>query len=111
MYPRRGICEPFLLARRLQCCAPIYMECRIDLTHHAGTHVVCIAGRLTDVQVPDLLRVCGTLSPLQLDLAQLDSANAIGIEALQRLQNAGAEIIGATRFIQFLLGASHAGRK
>lgn len=83
------------------------MECRIDVTNHAGWHIVRVAGRLTDEQVPDLLRVCGTLTPLQLDLAQLDSANTIGIEALQKLQKAGAEIVGATHFIQLLLDAGH----
>jgi hypothetical protein len=87
------------------------MECRIDVTYQAGWHVVRIAGRLTDVQVPDLLTVCGPLTPLQIDLAQLDSANAIGIEALQGLQKAGAQIVGATHFIQLLLDAGHTTRK
>ena len=34
------------------------MECRIDVEDQAGVYVVRVAGRLTDVQVPDLLRVC-----------------------------------------------------
>jgi len=87
------------------------MECRIDVTSQAGSYVVRVAGRLTDEHVPDLLRVCSPLAPLQLDLTQLDSANAIGIEALQRLQKSGAEIVGATHFIQLLLDANHASRK
>ena len=95
------------MARRLQCCEATYMECRIDVAYQAGWYVVRVAGRLTDVQVPDLLRVCAALEPLQLDLAQLDSANAVGIEALQRLQKAGAQIVGATHFIQLLLDANH----
>ena len=40
-----------------------------------------------------------------LDLAELDSANAVGIEALKRLQKGGAQIVGATHFIQLLLDA------
>jgi hypothetical protein len=87
------------------------MECRIDVTYQAGWHVVRVAGRLTDVQVPDLLTVCGPLTPLQIDLTQLDSANTIGIEALQGLQKAGAQIVGATHFIQLLLDAGQASRK
>jgi hypothetical protein len=83
------------------------MECRIDVSYQAGTYIVRVAGRLTDVQVPDLLRVCATREPLQLDLTQLDSANSVGIEALQRLQKAGAQIVGATHFIQLLLDANH----
>jgi hypothetical protein len=87
------------------------MECRIDVTHQAGLYVVRVAGRLTDEQVPDLLRVCDTLEPLQIDLAQLDSANTVGIEALQRLQKRGAQIVGATHFIQLLLDAGHSVRE
>jgi hypothetical protein len=87
------------------------MECRIDVAYQADIYIVRVAGRLTDVHVPDLLRVCATLDPLQLDLAQLDSANTVGIEALQRLQKAGARIVGATHFIQLLLDASHSVRE
>lgn len=86
------------------------MECRIDVDYQAGFYVVRVAGRLTDVQVPDLIRVCSTHSPVQVDLTQLDSASHVGIEALQRVQKAGAQIVGATHFIQLLLDASHAGR-
>lgn len=99
------------MARRLQCSGATHMECRIDITHQAGIYVVRVAGRLTDVQVPDLLKACGTLSPLQLDLAQLDSATGIGIEALQRLQKSGAQIVGATHFIQLLLDSNDSVRK
>jgi hypothetical protein len=81
------------------------MECRIDVAREAGYYVVRVSGRLTDAQVPDLLRVCATPEPVQLDLAELDSANVVGIEALQRLQKAGATIVGATHFIQLQLEA------
>ena len=87
------------------------MECRIDIDYQAGCYVVRVAGRLTDVQVPDLIRVCATHSPVQVDLTQLDSASNVGIEALQRVQKAGAQIVGATHFIQLLLDGSHAARK
>ena len=87
------------------------MDCRIDVTYQEGCYVVRVAGRLTDVQVPDLLRVCAPLDPLQLDLAQLDSANPVGIAALQRLQKAGGQIVGATQFIQLLLDAHHSVRE
>ena len=87
------------------------MECRIDIDYQAGCYVVRVAGRLTDVQVPDLIRVCATHSPVQVDLTQLDSASNVGIEALQRVQKAGAQIVGATQFIQLLLDGSHVARK
>ena len=98
------------MARRLHC-PGANMDCRIDVAYDAGNYVVRVAGRLTDVQVPDLLRVCAAHEPLHLDLTQLDSANGAGIEALQRLQKGGAEIVGATHFIRSLLENSHAVRK
>jgi hypothetical protein len=81
------------------------MDCRIDVTHQAEYNVVRVIGRLTDAQVPDLLRVCATVEPVRLDLTELDSANGVGIEALKRLHTEGAEIVGATHFIQLLLDA------
>ena len=87
------------------------MECRIDVAYDAGNYVVRVAGRLTDVQVPDLIRVCAAHAPVQVDLTQLDSASNAGVEALQRVQKAGAQIVGATQFIQLLLDGSHVGRK
>lgn len=87
------------------------MECRIDVEYKAGCYVVRVAGRLTDVQVPDLIRECATHSPVQVDLTQLDSASSVGLEALQRVQKAGAQIVGATQFIQLLLDGSHVGRQ
>ena len=87
------------------------MECRIDVAHQPGCCVVHVTGRLTDVQVPDLLKVCATLHMLvRIDLAELDSANRIGLEALNRLRNDGAEIVGAPRHIELLLDALRAGR-
>ena len=82
------------------------MDCRIDVAHQAGYSIVHVAGRLTDEQVPDLLRVCAKLGPIRLDLADLDSANLVGVEALRHLRNEGAEIVGATPFIQLLLNGS-----
>jgi hypothetical protein len=79
------------------------MDCRIDVAQQPGFCVVHVAGRLTDAQVPDLLRVCATLVPIRLDLAELDSANAVGVEALRRLRKEGAEIVGAPPFIELLL--------
>ena len=65
-----------------------------------------VAGRLTDAQVPDLLRVCAKPAFVRLDLADLDSANGVAVEALRRLQKAGAQIVDAPRFIQLLIDVS-----
>ena len=87
------------------------MECRIDVAYDAGNYVVRVAGRLTDVQVPDLLRVCAAHEPLHLDLDTARFGERRGVEALQRLQKGGAQIVGATHFIRSLLDNSHAVRK
>ena len=79
------------------------MDCRIDVADQLGFRLVHVAGRLTDAHVPDLLGACATLEPIRLDLAELDSANVVGLEALRRLRRAGAEIIGAPPFIELLL--------
>jgi hypothetical protein len=82
------------------------MDCRIDVAHQAGCSIVRVAGRLTDAQVPDLLEVCAKPAFVRLNLADLDSASGVAVEALRRLQRAGAQIVDAPRFIQLLIDVS-----
>ncbi len=49
---------------------------------------------------------CAEARMVRLDLSDLDSANGVAVEALQRLQKAGAQIVGAPHFIQSLLDVS-----
>ena len=57
--------------------------------------LVRLAGRLSVAQVPELLGVCANVASIQLDLTDLVSVDATGIEALQRLRDKGAELTGA----------------
>ena len=41
--------------------------------------------------------------PVELDLTELVSVDAAGIEALQRIREAGARLVGATGYIQLKL--------
>jgi hypothetical protein len=82
------------------------MECRIDVAHQDGCCVVHVAGRLTDTQIPDLLKVCATPELVRLDLTELDSANGVAVEVLRRLQKGGAQIVGAPRIIELLIEVS-----
>jgi hypothetical protein len=81
------------------------MECRISVVQAGGPRVVRVAGRLSEAQVPDLLRVyaadVGQL--VQIDLTELVSADGVGLEALHRLRTAGARIVNAPRFIELAL--------
>lgn len=82
------------------------MECLISVVQSVGPRVVRVAGRLTDAQVPDLLRVCAAdVGLVQIDLGELVSADAVGLEALRRLRASGARIVNAPRFIELTLDA------
>jgi hypothetical protein len=81
------------------------MDCRIDVMHRAQGRLVRVAGRLTDAQVPDLLKVCDSGESVCLDLSELDSASRVAVETLRRLLRSGVQIEGATRFIQLLIEA------
>ena len=65
--------------------------------------IVRLAGRLSAAHVPELLTVCAGCGPLELDLAELMSADMAGIEALRRLRADGAHLVGAPGYIQLKL--------
>jgi len=64
-----------------------------------------VAGRLTAAQVPELLHACAWSGVLEVDLDELVSADAAGIEALQRVRAGGVTLVGAPGFVQMKLDA------
>jgi hypothetical protein len=78
--------------------------CRIQVTHDNNRVVVRLAGHLTGAQVPDLLAVCaeGDGHP-RVELEELMSADAIGLDALLRVQDEGAQLVGLLEYLQFEL--------
>jgi hypothetical protein len=87
------------------------MECLISVVQAGGPRVIRVAGRLTEAQVPDLLRVCAATTGLvQIDLAELVSADGVGLEALRRLRASGTGVVNAPRFIQLTLDTMPSGR-
>jgi ABC-type transporter Mla MlaB component len=63
-----------------------------------------IEGQLTSDGVPDVRAVCESASPpLRLDLSGLRTADSDGIQALQSLLEAGAELHGANPYINQLM--------
>ena len=73
--------------------------------------IVRLAGRLGEAQVPELLMACSGAGRLELDLSDLLSADVAGLEALQRMQAAGAAFVGVPGYIQLQLAAPSRIRK
>ena len=68
-----------------------------------------LAGRLSAAQIPELLEACGKAVRVELDLTDLVSTDAAGIEALQGLRSQGVVLVGAPGYLQLKLD-SPAGR-
>lgn len=82
------------------------MDCRIHVQDEDGIRTVSVAGRLTDVHIPDLLVTCGRVSAaLRLDLTEMLSADAIAIEALRRIRDGGGQLVGVPKYIQLKFDA------
>src|SRR5262245_9102893 len=66
---------------------------------------VRIAGRLEAGDLPELLRAFeGQARPLELDLSELRSADADGLELLRRQRESGADLVGVSPYVHLLLG-------
>ena len=63
-----------------------------------------VAGRLSEAQVPDLLEASAKAAePPLLELNELVSADAVGLDALWRLEERGAELIALPEFLRLKL--------
>ena len=71
------------------------VDCWIGVVDETDRRLVRLAGRLSVAQVPELLGACANVTSIQLDLTELVSVDAAGIEALQRLRDQGAALTGA----------------
>ena len=68
--------------------------------------VIRLEGRLSVAQVPELLKTWADTEPAELDLAELLSVDAGGIEALRRIREAGTALVGAPGYIKMKIDAS-----
>ncbi len=81
------------------------MDCWIGITRDGDRRVVTLAGRLGAAQVPELLGACLEAGrPLQLDLSDLISVDAAGVETLLRMHAQGVRLVGVPGYIQLKLG-------
>lgn len=80
------------------------MLCRIVTRRENNRLVVHLAGRLGEAQVPELLEVCEQSNgPPLLELDELVSADGIGIDALRRIEEQGAELVGMPQYMRLKL--------
>jgi hypothetical protein len=77
---------------------------RIDVVQDESSTVVLVAGRLQDGAVEELSDACDRLDvPYTLDLAELVSADAAGINLIRTLSSAGAVVRGQSPYLRLLL--------
>jgi len=79
------------------------VECWIGIVKDGNRRIVRLAGRLSAAQVPELFIAVAGQSGIEVDLTDLLSADAAGIEALQRMRRGGATLSGTPGYIQLQL--------
>ena len=80
------------------------MSVRINRTTDAARTILQIAGRLESEVVPLLEQESRSVQGmLTLDLSQLISADEAGIKLLRELASRGAQLEGASHYVQTLL--------
>ncbi len=95
-----SVASPRMRVRGLTLAIRRGVECRIEVVSGVLGTVVRLAGRLTDVQVPDFVETCAKVArPLRIDLSELVSADAVGIEALLRVREMGAVFDGLSEYL------------
>jgi anti-anti-sigma regulatory factor len=92
------------------------MLCQIDCRRESSGLVVHVAGRLDEAHVPDLLEACAHTTRAIIALDALTSADVAGIDALMRLGQQGARLVGLPEYLrltidtlaQMRMGVGHA---
>ena len=79
------------------------MECWIGVVTEGDRRIVRLAGRLSAAHVPELFKTWAGQGSIELDLTDLVSADAAGIEALHRIRRSGATLSGTPGYIQLQL--------
>jgi hypothetical protein len=79
------------------------VDCRIQIADDEGVRIVTIAGRLLGEHVPSLLAACGQARTVHVNLADVVAVDPIAADALRRIQDGGAQLSGASPYIQLKL--------
>ena len=80
------------------------MTVRIETSAEGTKTTVSVAGRLEERAVSEFVKTCLSVeSELVLDLTHLRSADPAGIREIQKLVQGGADLRGASPYIELLL--------
>ena len=80
------------------------MDIRIDTISNGSETVIRITGRLSNTAVAQLKKACDSIEdPFVMDLSHLLFADDEGIDAIRAIADKGAQIHGASPFVQLLL--------
>jgi hypothetical protein len=87
------------------------MPFKAEVVDDGGRTVLRLAGRLDVEQAPELLYLFDeTRGAVGLDLTDLLSADAVGLDTLRTLRSRGAGLVGLTPFLGLQLDAETPGR-
>jgi ABC-type transporter Mla MlaB component len=87
------------------------VQFKAEVHDHERRRVVQLAGRLQRDQSAELVRLCDeSPKPVRLDLAELVSVDAAGLETLVMLRSRGAELVGASPYLALQLKSAQAKR-
>jgi hypothetical protein len=79
------------------------VHCRIQVRRENNRVVVHLAGRLAGKGVPELLEACIADEPPILELDELVSADAVGLDALLRIEEGGGQLVDVPEYIRLKL--------
>ena len=76
----------------------------MEIVDRRDHRLIRLAGRLAEAQVPELRKACATtVAGIHLDLGELISVDSVGLEALDSLRGAGAQLLEVPAYIQLKL--------
>ena len=91
---------------------PVLVLCRIQSRRQNNRVIVHLAGHLTEAQVPDLLEACAQAGgPPLVELDELLSADAVGMDALIRIEQQGARLVDLPEYLRLKLESLAGQRK
>ena len=80
------------------------MQCRIDARRNDQRLILHLAGDLTEEYVPAFLEACASEGArLVIELDELLSADAVGLDALRRVEERGAMLVALPFYLRLKL--------
>ena len=97
-------CDPSVRGHGSRLALERLVECRIEVVREDEHPIVRLAGRLAAAQAGAFLEACAAAGTAPvLDLTDLVSADAVGLDALLRMQAQGARLVGLPEYMRLKL--------